>query len=244
VFWIHIAACLVAAAILLLLPDPAATFGSPAPREGGELVARQALGLFRTIWTSRGVLVKLGAGAALIGALRASRQVILPLWAVSIGVSDTNTALIIGIAGGVDFALFYASGQVMDRFGRMWTAIPSMLGLGAGHIMLAFTHDVPGRVAWFIGVAVLLSLANGIGSGLLMTLGADLADKDDPAPFLGAWRFTADAGSAAAPLAVSLITALASVAIASSIMGAFGLLGAGILARYLPRYLPRSSARR
>jgi MFS family permease len=135
--------------------------------------------------------------------------------------------------------LFYASGQIMDRFGRMWTSVPSMLGLGAGHIILAFTHDAPGRVVWFIGVAILLSLANGIGSGLLMTLGADLADKDDPAPFLGAWRFTSDAGSAAAPLAVSLITALASVAIASSVMGVFGLLGAGILVRYLPRYLPR-----
>jgi MFS family permease len=241
VFWIHVVACLIAAGILLFLPDPASTFGAAPskPVEGGEFVAREGHGLFNTMWTARGVLVKLGAGAALIGALRASRQVILPLWAVSIGISDTNTALIIGLAGGVDFALFYASGQIMDRFGRLWTSVPSMIGLGAGHIILAFTHDVPGRVAWFIAVAILLSLANGIGSGLLMTLGADLADKDDPAPFLGAWRFTGDAGSAAAPLAVSLVTALASLAIASSIMGVFGFLGAGILARYLPRYLPR-----
>ena len=243
VFWIYIVTCLASALVLLFLTDPAATFDAPragsGSREGGELVAREARGLFRTIWTSRSVLVKLGSGAALIGAMRASRQVILPLWAVSIGISDTNTALIIGLAGGVDFALFYASGQVMDRFGRMWTALPSMIGLSLGHFMLAFTHDVPGRVAWFVAAAMVLSLANGIGSGLLMTLGADLADKQNPAPFLGAWRFTSDAGGAAAPLAVAAITAALSLAVAGGVMGVFGLIGAGILGRYLPRYVPR-----
>lgn len=243
VFWIHIVASLSAALVLLFLPDPATTFGSVRTRsglrEGGQLVAQEAHGLFHTIWNSRGVLVKLGGGAALNGAMRASRQVILPLWAVSIGISDTNTALIIGLAGGLDFALFYASGQVMDRFGRLWTALPSMIGLGLGHFMLAFTHDVPGRVEWFIAAAVVLSLANGIGSGLLMTLGADLADKNNPAPFLGAWRFTGDAGSAAAPLAVSALTGLVSISLASGVMGVFGLIGASILGRYLPRYLPR-----
>lgn len=242
VFWIYIVACLSAALVLLFLPDPAATFGSVRTRsglcEGEEFVAQEAHGLFHTIWTSRGVLVKLGSGAALSGAMRASRQVILPLWAVSIGISDTNTALIIGLAGGVDFALFYTSGQVMDRFGRLWTALPSMIGLGLGHLMLAFTHAVPGRVEWFIAAAAVLSLANGIGSGLLMTLGADLADKNNPAPFLGAWRFTGDAGGAAAPLAISALTALVSISLASGIMGVFGLIGAGVLGRYLPRYLP------
>ena len=242
-FWIHIIASLSSVLVLLSLPDPEATFGSVRTRsglrEGEEFVAQEAHGLFHTIWNSRDVLVKLGAGAALNGAMRASRQVILPLWAVSIGINDTNTALIIGLAGGVDFALFYASGQVMDRFGLLWTALPSMIGLGLGHIMLAFTHDVPDRVEWFIAAAVVLSLANGIGSGLLMTLGSNLADKNNPAPFLGAWRFTGDAGSAAAPLAVSTLTALVSISLASGIMGVFGLIGASILGRYLPRYLPR-----
>ena len=180
--------------------------------------------------------MKLGSGAALMGALRASRQVILPLWAVSIAISDTDTALIIGVAGGIDFALFYASGQIMDRFGRLWTAVPAMIGLGIGHLILMVTHDVPGRVALFIAVAVLLSLANGIGSGVGMTIGADLADKDNPAPFLGAWRLAVDSGGAVAPVVVSLITTLASLAIASGVMGVFGLLGAAIFARYIPRY--------
>jgi len=234
VFWIFIVACLAAVGALLLTRDPAEQLA--ATRAGQVLVEEESRGLFRTIWASREVLTRVGAGAALIGAIRASRQVILPLWAVSIGIADTQTALIIGVAGAIDFALFYTSGQIMDRFGRLWSALPSMIGLAAGHIALAFTHDAPTAVGWFIAAAMFMSLANGLGSGILMTLGADLADQSNPAPFLGAWRFTADAGSAAAPLAISAITAGASIAVASGFIGVLGLVGAGLLWRYVPRY--------
>ncbi|TFB92766.1 MFS transporter [Cryobacterium sp. HLT2-28] len=248
VFWVFVVCCLGAAAMLLLLRDPSRTFGTPEPvvaadgttrSAGEELAAEESEGLFRTIWSYRAVLGKLGTGAGLIGAMRATRTVLLPLWAVSIGINEPDIALIIGIAGGIDFALFYASGQIMDRFGRLWTALPSMVGLGAGHLVLAFTHDLPSNVEWFIAVAMFLSLANGIGSGLLMTLGADLAPENNPAPFLGAWRFTADLGGAAAPLAVSGLTALVSLSLASGVMGVFGLFGAVLLGRYIPRYAPR-----
>ena len=60
-----------------------------------------------------------------------------------------------------------------------------------------------------------------------------------PAAFLGAWRFAGDAGQAAAPLFVSLLTAVVSISFASGIMGLLGLVGAGMLARYIPRYVPR-----
>ncbi|WP_105034658.1 MFS transporter [Cryobacterium aureum] len=254
VFWVFIVCCVGASVLLLLLPDPSKTFAIPSADEtkfdatdtstgaisstGTARPAAPVQGLFQTIWSHREVLLRLGTGAGLIGAMRASRTVMLPLWAVSIGISAPDTALIIGIAGGIDFALFYASGQIMDRFGRIWSALPSMIGLGAGHLALAFTHDLPSNVEWFIGVAMFLSLANGIGSGLLMTLGADLAPRPNPAPFLGAWRFTADFGSAAAPLAVAGITALVSLSVASGVMGAIGLCGAVLLRRYIPRYAP------
>ena len=241
VFWIFIVGCAGAAVLLLVLRDPAEKLAATRGEftEGKELVAEEAHGLFRTIWNSRAVLSRLGLGAALVGALRASRQVILPLWAVSLGIADTQTAIIIGIAGAIDFALFYASGQIMDRFGRLWSAVPSMLGLAAGHLALAFTHDVHNAIGWFIAAAMFMSVANGIGSGILMTLGADLADQRNPAPFLGAWRFTGDAGNAAAPLAISAITAAISLAVAAGAMGVLGLVGAGILLRYVPRFSPK-----
>lgn len=247
-FWIHIVMCIAAAGILIALPDPTKSFGSVRTvrvdgrrlREGEALVERESVGLFRTIAANRAVLTRLGTGAALIGAMRASRAVILPLWAVSIGLGESSTAIIIGIAGAIDFALFYTSGQIMDRWGRLASALPSMLGLGIGHLVLAFTHDLDSNVSWFVFAAMFMSLANGVGSGILMTLGADLADKKNPAPFLGAWRFTGSLGSAGAPLLVSAITALASIALAAGALGLLGLIGAGILVRYVPRYAPHT----
>ena len=213
---------------------------TPAALEGEQFVKEESQGLFQTIRAHHRVLVRLGSGAALIGAMRAGRQVILPLWAVSVGLDDSTAALVIGIAGAVDFALFYTSGQIMDRWGRLASALPCMLGLSICYFLLAWSDHLDARVGWFIAVAMAMSLANGVGSGILMTLGADLAPADRPAPFLGAWRFTGDLGSAAAPLVISGVTALATIAVASGVMGVLGLVGAGILLRYVPRYLPRT----
>jgi MFS family permease len=247
-FYIHVVACLAAALVLLFLRDPTATFGSVSMvraenghqrREGEEFVRREAHGLLRTIRTNRPVLARLGLGAALVGAMRASRAVILPLWALSIGLPDATTALIIGVAGAVDFALFYVSGQVMDKFGRLASALPSMVGLGLGHLALALSHDLSDAVTWFIAIAMVMSVANGFGSGILMTLGSDLADKSNPAPFLGAWRFTGGVGSASSPLLIAGVTGVASISVAAGVMGVLGLVGAGVLLRYIPRYIPR-----
>jgi len=243
VFWVHIIACVAAATVLVIVPDPSVTVAKlqgthdVIAEPGREEAKERTEGLFRTIWANRGVLGRMGLGAALIGGLRSSRTIILPLYAVSIGMSDASTAIVIGTAGAVDFALFYVSGQVMDRFGRMWSAIPSMIGLGLAHLALALVTSEP----WFVAVAIFMALANGVGSGILMTLGADLAPRATPAPFLGAWRFMGDTGQAAAPLWVSAVTALSSLAAASVSMGVFGLVGAGLLIRWIPRYVPRRS---
>ncbi|MCS5721330.1 MFS transporter [Herbiconiux sp. CPCC 203407] len=235
-FVVHIVCALAVIVVLLVIRDP--TAGEPRPDTGALLVAAETHGLFRTIWQNRGALVRIGSGASVVGALRASRMAILPLWAVSIGLPEETTAVVIGIGAAADFALFYTSGQIMDRFGRLWSVVPSMVGMGLALIVLSITHDLPGAVGWFVAIAILMGVANGVGSGIIMTLSADLAPRANPAPFLGAFRFTVDAGAALAPVAVSAIVVVASLSLATGIMGAIGLLGAGILIRNVPRYLP------
>jgi hypothetical protein len=68
--------------------------------------------------------VAVGLAAASLSAVRSARQVVLPLWGVSIGLDAQTIALVVGISGAIDFALFYASGQVMDRFGASGRRFP------------------------------------------------------------------------------------------------------------------------
>ena len=250
------AGCLIACVLLVLLgPDPEkqpVLGAEPVLAEDtGESVTGSILtgairgperreGVFRTMWSFRSVLSRLGVAAASLSAVRSARQVVLPLWGVSIGLDAQTIALVVGIAGAIDFALFYASGQVMDRYGRLWAALPAMLLMGAGFLALAFTHDLDLAAMWFAMFAAVLGVGNGLSSGILLTLGADVAPKSDPAPFLGSWRTLSDAGGAVAPLLVSAIAAASSLAIATGAMGVLGLLGAVAFVRWVPRFVPRA----
>lgn len=249
--------CLVATVLLVLLgPDPEAASGGPDARlrqtddtavaeDTGEAVTgaiptAERVGVLRAMWRYRGVLGRLGLAAASLSAVRSARQVVLPLWGVSIGLDAQTIALVVGISGAIDFALFYASGQVMDRFGRLWAALPAMLLMGAGFLALSFTHDLAQAAMWFALFAAVLGVGNGLSSGILLTLGADVAPQDDPAPFLGSWRTLTDAGGAVAPLLVSGIAAALSLSFATAAMGVVGLLGAAAFIRWVPRFVPRS----
>lgn len=244
--------CLVATVLLVLLgPDPETQLGAESAGDSlvaedtgeavtGAIPTRERVGVFRTMWRFRGVLARLGLAAASLSAVRSARQVVLPLWGVSIGLDAASIALVVGVSGAIDFALFYASGQVMDRFGRLWAALPAMLLMGAGFVALSFTHDGDQATMWFALFAAVLGVGNGLSSGILLTLGADVAPQDDPAPFLGSWRTLTDAGGAVAPLLVSAVTAAASLSLATGIIGAIGLAGALAFLRFVPRYSPHT----
>jgi MFS family permease len=258
------AGCLVATVLLVLLgPDPerlipADTSGAAEPmmaEDTGEAVTgsipttalRRAPGsppgVFRTMWRFRRVLSRLGLAAASLSAVRSARQVVLPLWGVSIGLDAQTIALVVGIAGAIDFALFYASGQVMDRFGRLWAALPAMVLMGGGFFALAFTHDLSTAELWFGIFAAVLGVGNGLSSGILLTLGADVAPKADPAPFLGSWRTLTDAGGAVSPVLVAAITAVSSLSVAVGGVGILAFVGAFAFVRWVPMFVPRDVPR-
>jgi hypothetical protein len=70
-------------------------------------------------------------------------------------------------------------------------------------------------------------VGNGLGSGIVMTLGADAAPVVGRGQFLGAWRLCGDIGNTGGPLLVGGLAALASLATASVVIGVLALVGAG-----------------
>ncbi|MDT0143182.1 MFS transporter [Microbacterium sp. PRC9] len=221
-----------------MLPSHSALRQAQAPADGAR--GRESAGVFRTMWRNRAVLVRMGLPAASLSGLRQARVYLLPLWGVSLGLDAEAIALIVGLTGALEFALFYSSGQIMDRWGRLWACVPSMVLMGGAFVGLAFTHDLDGSTAWFVAGAIVVGVGNGLSSGILMTLGADVAPAADPAPFLGSWRTLTDAGAAATPLLIAGVTAVLSLPIATAIVGALGLLGAVGFAVYVPRYVPHA----
>ncbi|MFS0854472.1 MFS transporter [Microbacterium sp. 179-I 3D4 NHS] len=250
--WFFLACLAVMVVLVLFGPDPEKTIPpaitairTPTAEDTGEPVSgaipvTPPTGVFRTMWRQRSVLSRLGLAAASLSAVRSARQVVLPLWGLSLGLDSQTIALVVGVSGAIDFALFYASGQVMDRFGRVWAAMPAMVLMGLGFLALSLTHDLEASVLWFGMFAALLGVGNGLSSGILLTLGADVAPKKEPAAFLGSWRTLTDAGGAVAPLLVSAVTAVASLPVAAAVIGAIGLIGAVGFVRWIPRFVPRA----
>jgi predicted MFS family arabinose efflux permease len=97
----------------------------------------------------------------------------------------------------------------------------------------------------FLLLALLMSLANGIGSGVIMVLGADLAPKDKRNEFLAAYRLLVDLGDASAPPLLAAIIGLGfGLTAAMGAFGFLGFLGAGLMFKYIPLYAEKKTSER
>jgi MFS family permease len=140
---------------------------------------------------------------------------LLPLWCEHIGLADSTTSVVFGIAAAVDVALFYPAGWVMDRYGRAWVAFPVVATVAAGVLLLPLT----GTFLMVTLVACLVAVGNGMGSGIVMTMGADLAPSRGRAQFLGGWRLCGDIGNTGAPVVLGLVTTLVTLPVACIVTG-------------------------
>ena len=186
----------------------------------------------------RHLFITLGIGVMLVSAVRATRQAVIPLWADHLGLEASVAALIYGLAGGVEMLVVYPAGKVLDQKGRRWVAVPSMILMGVPLLLMPFTQ---GAMTLLIAAAV-VGFGNGIGSGMVMTLGADHSPRVGRAHFLGVWRLMSDIGSSCGPALLSFLAATMSLGAGIAATGLIAFAAAAQLAYWIPRAQARRSA--
>lgn len=188
----------------------------------------------------RHTLLTLGVAVIVIGASRSIRGTLLPLWADHIGMSGAETSLVFAVAAAVDILFFFPGGWLMDHKGRAVVAVPVVLAVAVGSLLLPLaTHE-----AAVAAVAVLIAIGNGLGSGIVMTIGADTAPVLGRSQYLGGWRLCGDIGGTSGPLLVSAVASVAPLATASVVFGLATLAGTGWVGHWTHRLDRRRAAER
>lgn len=191
--------------------------------------------MFRIIVQYRKILLTVGLGGLSLMMVRNARILLFPLFGHSIGMDAVQIGMLFSLSSIVDMIMFYPAGQIMDSKGRKWTAVPGILVLSLSLLLLTLFPTINGMLLF----AILSGLGNGITTGVLVTIGSDIAPDVERGQFLGIWRLQIDLGYSAAPLLVGALSGVASLSAAAMCIFCFGLAGAAVFVFLMEETLTR-----
>ena len=179
-------------------------------------------------------------GAFLGQFTRAARLAIIPFFGAFVLELDASAiGYITAVGGALDMAFFPLAGWMMDRWGRKFCSVPSFSVMGLGMFLVAVSDS------WMLLLlaSAVLGIGNGLGSGALMTLGADLSPPDRISEFLGAWRAIGEVGELSGSVLPGQFGDSVGFESGSMILGAIGLFGGLLILLFVPETLQKSPAR-
>ena len=221
------AAALVVMAVFVRVVETSRDRDSHGSRAAGFALLSALKGQYR-------VLAAAGAGQLFAQMIRAGRGIILPLYAADVvGLDVEAIGLILSLSSAIDMSLFYPAGLIMDRLGRKCAIVPSFLVQALGMFLVPFTGSFTGLLL----ASMVIGFGNGLGSGSMMTLGADLAPQHSRGEFFGLWRLIGDGGSTAGPLVVGEVADLVALPVAAWAMSGAGVIAAAIFVLLVPETL-------
>lgn len=162
--------------------------------------------------------------------IRMGRKVVIPLVASSLGLNVQAIGVILSISAFIDMSLFYPAGWLMDTLGRKYAIVPCFLIQSIGMLLVPLASGFWGLLA----ATCLIGFGNGLGSGTMMTLGADLAPKHALGEFLGVWRLIGDSGGLISPLLIGVIADVLTLGAGTVVIALVGLAGTGLFAFGVP----------
>ena len=210
---------------LIVLLIGSAHYRSGTIERKGESFRAPGVPFLRTVQGNWREFLLVGLVVITLQLLRSGRQTILPLWGERIGLDVAAIGLIFGLSRAVELFLFYPAGVFMDRLGRKWTSVPCILILSLG---LALIPTTGGFLGLFM-VSLIAGIGNGLGSGIVLTLGADLSPRSSTGEFLGIWHLMGDVGAMSGPLLIGSVAQALGLQAAPLLIAGFGLVGAWIM---------------
>ena len=206
------------------------------PTLPGREVHRNPLRLMRrVIGEHRHTFATVGAAMLALALVRNGRMLLIPICGTLLGLDEGEVGFVKSASMGVDMLLFYPAGLMMDRMGRKWTAVPCLIVLSIGVLLIghAATYSA------FLTAAVIAGAGNGLGAGINMTLAGDFSPREGRADFLGVWSLMTEAGAAASPFVMGSVASALSLGPASIVVAGVGGLGVVLVARAVKEPLVR-----
>ena len=225
VFAVQLASCapavpLIAACMHTPAPKDASQPGAPQPQ-------RASLRAFiRSQWRP---LTAAWVATLLMSVVRGVRDLLLPLAAAEAGRTRAGVGALTAASYACDTALFPLGGWLLDRAG-CWAA-----GAAASAVMAAGLLPLSRPGGSLLAAAIVTGIGNGLSSGIVMALGADLAPANQAGAVLGTFNFIAALGGALGPLAVGALAQAASLRAAAGCAAGVSLFSALWWGLCLPR---------
>lgn len=214
-----------------------------APKDANVRVnLRQLPGAFKeTLQQNLKNLVLVSIVAVTVHIMRGVREIVIPIVGNNIGLDVAQIGIVQALSGVIDVVLFPFAGYTMDKFGRKLNGIPTMLLFAIGLGLFGFITE-----PWMLYVlAVVVGIANGANSGMVLTIAGDLAPKNHPSEFTGIWRTIADTGHGMGPfIAGGISTIFSSLIVSSLVVAGIGLFGTAVFMFFIPETLEKPPPKR
>ena len=228
-FLVFVGVCLVALIVVLIYVT-----SSPVDEVPENSAIYGAINIASIVKSHSQILRTAGFGNFLVLMIRTAPSVIVPLYGANVlGLDVKSIGLILGISAAIEMLLFIPAGYVMDHYGRKYAIISSMLVFTVGLALIPLTRDFRSLLL----IEMLIGFGNGLGSGTMLTVGADFSSKESRGEFLGLWMFIGNLGSATGPLIVGTVATIFVLEASAWVFSGSGVLAALIFAILVPETL-------
>jgi permease of the major facilitator superfamily protein len=155
---------------------------------------------WRAVWLA-------GTSIVVLTVARIGQPILVTLWGTHLGWNEAQISLLMALGAGIELLALAPGGRMKDSLGRSPVLACCLTGFGAGFGLMVLWSG-----SWGLLTAlVVMSLGNGLASGINMTIGADLSPATGRARFLSIWSLFNQVGTVLAPLIISGMLLVASL---------------------------------